>query len=128
MTALSSNAPRLTPEKREKVCALLPDNILIKDIAQAIPGIERSVRRIRVTVKRYGTKTALLNCTGPNPKITLLMREVPYKRLNERPHMRRGDMLAFFSKTYQVDMSPANIARALKSSKWIDKKACRIAR
>ncbi|KAI9148686.1 hypothetical protein HJFPF1_10727 [Paramyrothecium foliicola] len=121
-------APRLTPEKRDRVCALLLDDVPIKDIAQTIPCTERSVRRIRATVERYGATTTASNRTGPDPKITPLMREALRKRLDKEPHMRRRDMTAFLRRTYHVDVSPATITRALQSAEWTHKNTRRIAR
>ncbi|KAJ3469852.1 hypothetical protein MRS44_003917 [Fusarium solani] len=121
-------APRLTPEKKDRIRTMLLEGRSISEIAKIIPCTERTVYRTRSAIRRFGTAAAPTNRAGPDPKITPLMRDALCRELVRKPEMLRREMVAFLRKRFDVDVSPTRITRTLQALQWTRKNTRRVAR
>jgi hypothetical protein len=110
-------APRLPNFKHKQILSMILRGFSNDEIANLIPCTTRAVRRIRESYSRFGRTTAPPSRRSPEPKITPVMRDVPYDRLAQEPDMVRREMVSFFRDTFEEDVSMISVTRALKNTR-----------
>lgn len=120
-------APRLSKAQHEQILSMIIRGFPNKDIANIVPCTSRAIRRIRSTHARFGSTTVPPNRTGPDPKITPVMRDALCHRLASDADMVRREMVTFIREAFGEDVSLSSISRALRASEMTWKTMRRVA-
>lgn len=121
-------ARRLTSIKHRHIQALLLTEKSTRKTARKAECSERTIRRIRSNVRRFGATQPPPNKTGRHSSITACMRDALCNKLKKESWMYREEIVSYFRDEFNVEVSPSSVTQALQSIKWSKKVSRRVAK
>ncbi|KJZ70589.1 hypothetical protein HIM_10018 [Hirsutella minnesotensis 3608] len=107
---------RLDESQHKQIKALILEGRSNVDIAKTVSCSERTIRRLRPKLIRFGTTKTPTHHTGRPRMLTPLMLQTLQNKLLQQPDMFRDEMIAYLAELFDVEVSKSTISRTLQAA------------
>jgi transposase len=121
-------APNLAVSQHAQIRDMIISKFANATIARTVRCSTRSLQRIRLNLRCFGTPKAPPNGVGRRRTITPPMLSALLEHLIENPELYQDEMANFLYEEFEVQVTVPTISRALASAGWSRKAARRIAK